>query len=335
MAAPDAWRSPLATWGLDGRVAARFGRGRAPVVRRPRDAGWRRLAPDFAAARRLAAAGLPFHVVTDRAVDRRADPRQLGLALAAGATVYYPQVHQVLPRLARLMSALRAACFGAGRAECAFLFLVDGRGRPGLGLHHDGALDGVWLQLEGRRTVTVGPPVARGTPEDLDERRVPAAPRAAARAGWRTLALGPGTLFHLPPYTPHRVVCHGRSLAITLTWGRRRGASPVDWDVVSGWADAVPAASRTRLWTQVPVAAGPIDARRGDFPLWTPAGVLRLPAGAHAIGRRLATMPEGPAARLPAAVRRLLLDHGILAPRDLPRWLRPAHPAALDGWRFA
>jgi hypothetical protein len=341
VAVPEGWRSPLATWRLDARAAARFGRGRVPVVLRPRDAGWRRLAPGFATARRLAAAGLPFHVVADRAVDRRADPQRLGRALAAGATVYYPQIHQVLPRVARLVAALRGAGFGGRREEASFLFLVDGRGRPGLGLHHDGAVDGVWLQLEGRRTVTVGPPVAPGTPEDLDDRLAPADPRAAAPAGWRTLALGPGTLFHLPPHTPHRVVCHGRSLAITLTWGpRRRGgragaAARADWDVISGWADAVPPASRTRLWTQVPIAAGPVDARRGDFALWTPHGVLRLPARAHAVCRRLAGLPHGPAAALPPAVRRLLLAHGILAPRELPLWLRPARPAALDGWRFA
>src|SRR4029434_1534887 len=42
--------------------------------------------------------------------------------------------------------------------------------------------------------------------------------RAECRAGWRTLELSPGSLFHLPPWTPHDVVCHGRSLALSLTW---------------------------------------------------------------------------------------------------------------------
>jgi hypothetical protein len=45
-------------------------------------------------------------------------------------------------------------------------------------------------------------------------------------------------------------------------------------------------------------------------------------------------MPDGPAAALPAAIRQRLVTHGILAPHDLPRWLRPTRPTALDGWRF-
>jgi hypothetical protein len=45
-------------------------------------------------------------------------------------------------------------------------------------------------------------------------------------------------------------------------------------------------------------------------------------------------MPDGPAAALPAAIRQRLVTHGILAPHDLPRWLRPTCPTALDGWRF-
>ena len=36
-----------------------------------------------------------------------------------------------------------------------------------MGLHHDGPVDAFWLQLEGRRTVTLGAPVAPGTPQDL------------------------------------------------------------------------------------------------------------------------------------------------------------------------
>src|SRR5688572_24447848 len=105
------------------------------------------------------------------------------------------------------MVALRAALLGPAREECSFLFLVEGRGREGMGLHHDGEVDGVWIQLEGRRTVTLGPPVSRGAPEELDT--VP------DTRGWQTLSLSPGSLLYLPARTPHRVVCHERSLALT------------------------------------------------------------------------------------------------------------------------
>ena len=84
--------------------------------------------------------------------------------------MFLPQVHQVLPRLARLMVALRHAFCGPFREECSFLFVVAGAGRAGMGLHQDGAVDSFWLQLEGRRTVTTGPQVPRGTRADLDEK---------------------------------------------------------------------------------------------------------------------------------------------------------------------
>src|SRR5262245_22052405 len=246
----------LATW-LDGRAAeARFRRrwlGRAPIVLAPRDRRWRDIAPAFEECVRLARAGLPFQIAAERRYDRAGIARRLGPGLAAGKTVFVPQIHQVLPRLARLMAALRATLLGPGRAESSFLFMVEGRSREGLGLHHDGAVDAFWLQLEGRRTVTIGPPVPRGTPEELPDTY------ASRRGGatWRTLDLAPGTLFYLPPRTPHRVLCRGRSLAISLTWGRARarGAGLAEWDVVSGRAGRVPPASRTRLWTQVPAAA--------------------------------------------------------------------------------
>ena len=115
-----------------------------------------------------------------------------------------PQVHQVLPRVARLMAALRATLFGPGREETSFLFLVNGKGRQGMGLHHDGEVDSVWVQLEGRRTVTTGPQLPRGSRADLDERMI--------GRGWTTRDLEPGSLFYMPPRTPHRVVCHGRSI---------------------------------------------------------------------------------------------------------------------------
>jgi hypothetical protein len=339
--------SPLASW-FAGPAAARFRRrclGRAPAVFRPRDRGWRGIAPGFRDCVALAAAGLPFQIVADRRYDRSGNPRRVGRALASGATLYFTQIHQVLPRLARLMVALRAVFLGPSREECSFLFAVQGTGRPGMGLHHDGEVDAFWLQLEGHRTVTLGPRVGRTTPEDLDDRLAD-----AGRRGWRTLDLAPGTLLYLPPRTPHRVVCRGRSLALSLTWqapaaraGRRTARSRAGtaarltaWDVVSGRADPIPRASRRRVWTQVPAVAGPLDRRRGAFPLWTPDGGERwLPAAARPLASRLTAMPSLPRhMNGRSGAIGLLLEHGVLGPHDLPLLIRPDRPQALDGWRF-
>jgi len=206
----------------------------------PPDAAWRRLAPGWAGALALARAGVPFPLVSDRRYDRSGDPRRLREALDAGATVYFPQAHEVLPRVARLMVAVRAGLLGPLREESSFLFIVKGRGREGMGLHHDGRVDAFWLQLEGRRTVTLGPPVRPGTAQDL-----PNALADRGGPGWRTFDLTPGTLFYLPPFTPHRVLCRGRSLALSLTWSapvgravsaRARAASLAAWPVASGRA---------------------------------------------------------------------------------------------------
>jgi mannose-6-phosphate isomerase-like protein (cupin superfamily) len=298
----------------------------------PRGAGWRDIGPDYAAALALAGSGLAFHVVADGRVDRPGDPRRLRQALAAGATVFFPQIHEVLPRLARLMVALRATLLGHRPEECSFLFLVEGRGRAGMGLHHDGEVDGFWLQLEGRRTVTVGPPVPPGTPEEI-----PAASPGAR--GWRTLELTPGTLFYLPPRTPHAVVCHRRSLAVSLTWqpsaGRavRRRALPA-WDVASGCVAVLPRQHRGRLWTQVPVVGGPSDPRGRRVSLLTPDGQVWLPARARRLVQRLATMPNFPRRALPVTWADTLLEHGVVASQDLPRLIVPDDPAALDGHSF-
>jgi hypothetical protein len=333
--------TPLATW-FPGPVAlAHFRRrrlSRTPTVLAPRSRAWRAIAPGFETTVAMARSGVPFQIAAERRYERSGDRRRLGPALAAGATVFLPQVHQVLPRLMRLIVALRMALLGPLREECSFLFAVEGRSRPAMGLHHDGPVDAFWLQLEGRRTVTLGPSVRPGTPENLD-------PRRRRGRGWRTLDLEPGTLFHLPPWTPHDVVCRGRSLAVSLTWrsldarGRRataaeRRAGLVAWDVVSGRVDAVPPASRSRLWVQVPAVAGP----RTDtgFALVTPDGVLRLPAATRPFGDRLALMPSfvpplGASARAALAP---LLDHGIIAPQDLPMRILPDDAGALDGWQF-
>jgi hypothetical protein len=342
--------SPLTTWFPDEGAVKRFRTrwlSRAPVSLAPRDTAWRRIAPGAAEAIQLARSGVPFQIAIDRRYDRSGDPGHLPRALAAGATVFLPQVHQVLPRLARLMVALRHAFCGPFREECSFLFVVDGAGRSAMGLHHDGAVDSFWLQLEGRRSVTLGPRVRPGTPTDLDDR--PAGGRPGP--GWSTTELGPGTLTHLPPWTPHRVMCHGRSLAATLTWGPRHpgAAAPSSrpsrrpsgrtvesltaWDVVSGYADDLPRPSRDRVFVQVPAIAGPRDSA-GRVALWTAGGDVRPRLDAH---RFLAHLPRMPTLRRRTAGSLLepLLAAGILGSRDLPLRIVPDEPAALDGWQFA
>src|SRR5207237_149708 len=166
-------RSPLASWFAGPAARRRFTRrviGRRVALLSARDAAWRGVAPGFSGATALMRAGVPFQIALERRYDRSGDPRRLPTALKRGATVYLPQAHQVLPRVARLMVALRETLLGARHEECSFLFLVEGRGRVGLGLHHDGEVDAFWLQLEGRRTVTLGPPVAPRTALDLDGR---------------------------------------------------------------------------------------------------------------------------------------------------------------------
>ena len=340
--------SPLATWfaGATGEGSFRRRRcGRVPTVLRPRDRAWREIAPDFTAALALAAAGSPFHTALERRYDRSSDRRRLPRALAAGGSIYFPQAHQVLPRVARLMVALRAAFLGGGREETSFLFLAEGQGREALGLHHDGEVDAFWLQLEGRRFVTIGPPVPRGTPEDFpaDEAAARALGSGPAPRGWWRGALTPGTLLYLPPRTPHRVIYRGRSLALSLTWKRSTPGARidpsalVDWDVVAGRADRVPPARRDRLWAQVPAVAGPLRAGAEAFTLHVPGGSVRLPGCAYAAARRLGAMPSWRAVTLAQRVGALaaLIEHGLLAPRDLPLRILPEDPRALDGWRFA
>ncbi len=335
--------TPLATWFAGPAAVTHFRRyrlSRTPVVLRPRDGAWRTIAPDFAAVVAMAGSGVPFQIAAERRYDRSGNPRRLRAALAAGATVFLPQVHQILPRLMRLMVALRTSLMGPLREECSFLFAVEGRSRPGMGLHHDGPVDAFWLQLEGRRTVTLGPRVRPGTAEDLDLGR----PRHGR--GWRTFDLPPGTLLHLPPWTPHDVICRERSLALSLTWrvldaqGRRaspaaRRASLAAWDVVSGRVDAMPPSSQSRLWTQIPAIAGPLAG--AGFDLVTPDGILRLGAASRPLGRRLTLMPSFPSpSGAPArAALAPLLEHGIVAPQDLPLRIVPDDTRSLDGWRFA
>src|SRR4051812_33407621 len=108
-------RSPLAPWFPTAASLTEFRRrtlGRRATVRPARDGAWRGIAPDFTGAVALARAGAPFQTALHRRYDRSGDPRRLRGALRAGATVYLPQVHQVLPRVMRLMVALRVALLG-------------------------------------------------------------------------------------------------------------------------------------------------------------------------------------------------------------------------------
>jgi hypothetical protein len=152
--------------------------------------------------------------------------------------------------------------------------------------------------------------------------------------------LPPGSLLHLPPRTPHDVVCHGRSLALSLTWGPpRRRTRPgsrahamalAAWDVVSGRAHPRPRAGRRWLWPQAPAVAG--RGRRDGFPLWTAEGELWLPAAAKPLVGPLSTMSAVRGVPRAAAT---LLEHGLLASEDLPLTIVPDAPRGLDGWRFA
>jgi hypothetical protein len=84
----------------------------------------------------------------------------------------------------------------------------------------------------------------------------------------------------------------------------------------------------------VPAVAGPLAG--AGFDLVTPDGILRLGSASRALGRHLALMPSFPApsgARARAALAPLL-EHGIVAPQELPLRIVPEDTGSLDGWRF-
>ena len=165
--------------------------------------------------------------------------------------------------------------------------------------------------------------------------------------GWRTLDLVPGTLFHLPPWTPHDVVCHGRSLALSLTWRdrdarerrARRGPRARAGRVGRRLRLASTRSRRSlaaRLWTQMPAIAAPrrggafdlVDARRRRS---------RLPAAARRRRtHRLAAMPSFAVPPRGVAPRALAPCSSTesSSPQDLPLRIVPTDPQALDGWRF-
>lgn len=191
------------------------------------DQDWRHLIPGYEACVAFTQMGLPFHSVLEGSHDTEPDHERIPEDLKDGRSIVLLQPHEVMPRLARLMVALRATFFGPFFKESSYLFMTEGLGRPGMALHHDGDTHCFWLQLEGRRTVTLGPPAAEGSeiePDSID----PSGP------GWTTLELTPGSLFYMAPRILHRVVCRERSLALSLTLEPLRGS-----EVLSEWLERV------------------------------------------------------------------------------------------------
>ena len=161
-----------------------------------------------------------------------------------------------------------------------------------MGLHHDGEVDAFWLQLEGRRTVTIGPRVRPGTPEELDEGLA----RGDRRAGWRTFDLEPGTLFHLPcPHATRRrlpppvagrhahVGARGRAAAERATRPPAGADGSLAWDVVSGFAEPIPPVHSAHALGAGAARRPPPRPRAPTLRVWTPDGEgPRLPARAAA-----------------------------------------------------
>ena len=256
-----------------------------------------------------------------------------------GQTAYLPQVHQVLPRLMRLIVALRAALLGPGREESSFLFIVQGTGRRGMGLHHDGEVDAFWLQLEGRRTVTVGPRVRPGT------RRGARRPAGARRPSRGMAHLRPRARKPVPPAGAHPA---RRGLPATLAGhhahvgacreaghGRPTGdrAPSLGRGVRDSRSRSRPPSPRT-LWVQVPRAR---RAGRGARPR---SACGPRTARGHACPGRRARGPRGSAScrasratLAQAAGLSPLVGAGILGPRDLPLRIRPEDP--IDARRLA
>ena len=105
--------------------------------------------------------------------------------------------------------------------------------------------------------------------------------------------------------------------------------------MVSGFAEPIPPVHPRTLWAQVPLVARRLGRER-DLRVWTPEGEgPRLPARAAAWTDGLLSMPRLSRALAMEAGLEPLIGAGILAPHDLPLRIRPADPAALDGWRFA
>jgi hypothetical protein len=215
-------------------------------VYEPLDQAWQELLPGYESCVAFTRTGLPFHAVIEGSHDERPRPAQIPAALRAGKSIILLQPHEVMPRLMRLVVALRAAFFGAFFDESSYLFMTEGKGKPGMKPHHDGEAHSFWLQLAGKRTVTVGPQVPPGTrtePEALD----------LLGPGWTTLELGPGSLFYLQPRVLHSVVCHERSLALSLTWELLPGD-----EVLGAWLEKA-APTRPELFRELPAARAASD----------------------------------------------------------------------------
>jgi hypothetical protein len=258
------------------------------------DQDWRHLIPGYAACVAFTQMGLPFHSVLEGSHDTEPDHERIPEDLKAGRSIVLLQPHELMPRLARLMVALRATFFGPFFKESSYLFMTEGLGRPGMALHHDGETHSFWLQLEGRRTVTLGPAAAEGSeiePESVD----PNGP------DWTTLELTPGSLFYMAPWTLHRVVCHERSLALSLTWEPLQDA-----EVLSAWLDRISGSGAATLANLARAEESSVFATQLESSLQSLAALAReLPhEGSRLFAESLAEWPlaEGRAIRaLPGA----------------------------------
>jgi hypothetical protein len=213
----------------------------------PRDEAWREIVPGYETCVELTRLGLPFHAVREGMHEEEPQHAEIPSYLREGKSIILIQPHELMPRLMRLIVALRAAFFGPFQEESAYLFMTEGRGQPGMALHHDGEAHSVWLQLAGTRTVALGPQVPPGTELEPE----PAA-FGMAGPGWSTVQLTPGSLFFLQPRVLHKVVCHERSLALSLTWE----PTPGD-EVMAAWLKLA-AGTSSGLFAGIAAAPDPV-----------------------------------------------------------------------------
>ena len=284
----------------------------------------------------MAAGGVPFQIAAERRYDRSGDPRPLRRALDEGAHRLLPQVHQVLPRLMRLIVALRV---GAARSSKRRV-LVSVRRR---GARADG--DGTSPRRAGGRVLAPARGAAHGHARRRRSRRerpgsavhgrrprgvahararpgepLPPAPVDAARRRLpRPLA---GALAHVGDGAGSRVTRDAPP-----RW--RRGTSPPARSM------RIPPVSRRATVDSGPGDRGPArhggavppdDARRRRRPSGTAA--RRIGAGRDAVRSPVPDARRHAALRLASRAR----DRGAPGSSAADH---PERPGQLDGWRFS